>query len=122
MEFCPDCNNLLFLKIEKREGDTINLQRHCKNCNYKAQLVTEDNKCIYTNPYNIDKLKYYIKKKANLRYDPTIPHIDAIPCPNKECGSLTQGLANDIFYICLDNEKLQYLYVCNNCMEHWTNK
>jgi DNA-directed RNA polymerase subunit M/transcription elongation factor TFIIS len=122
MEFCPDCNNLLYLKIEKKENDKVTLQRQCRNCTYKAQYETTDNKCIYTNPYNIDKLKYYIKKKANLRYDPTIPHIDSIPCPNKDCGSYTEGASNDVFYVCLDNQKLLYLYVCNNCMEHWTNK
>ena len=121
MEFCPSCNNLLFLKIEKKTNDTVELHYQCRNCDYKAPANLESN-TIYSNPYNIDKLKYYIKRKETLRYDPTIPHIDVIPCPNKECVSNQGGQANDIFYVSLDDKKLLFLYMCNNCMTHWTNK
>ncbi len=124
MDFCPDCKNLLFLKIDKRDADHVDLVNHCKNCAYKstANLTTVEQKTIYNNPYNIDKLKFYIKRKEALRHDKTIPHIDVIPCINKDCKSNTGEAKNDIFYICLDEKKLLYLYVCNNCMEHWTNK
>ncbi len=122
MEFCPDCENLLFLKIEKRDNDSVNLIYNCKNCSYKSIADVDTQKTIYSNPYNFDKLKYYIKRKESLRHDPTIPHIDVIPCANKECASNTGTAANDIFYVSLDDKSLLFLYVCNICMTHWTNK
>ena len=124
MEFCPDCNNLLTLKIDKKGSDAVELIYHCNNCAHKsvANIDTKTQKTIYSNPYNIDKLKYYIKKKETLRHDPTIPHIDIIPCANKDCPSNQGTAANDIFYVSLDDKKLLFLYVCNNCMTHWTNK
>lgn len=124
MEFCPDCSNLLFLKIEKKDADTVDLVYHCRSCAYKstANIDTPTQKTIYSNPYNIDKLKYYVKRKDTLRHDPTIPHIDVIPCVNKECTSNKGTAANDILYVSLDDKALLYLYVCTNCMSHWTNK
>lgn len=122
MEFCPDCENLLFLKIEKSSNESVNLIYNCKNCSYKSVADTNTQKNIYSNPYNFDKLKYYIKRKDALRHDPTIPHIDVIPCANKECSSNKGTVANDIFYVLLDDKSLLFLYVCNNCMTHWTNK
>jgi DNA-directed RNA polymerase subunit M/transcription elongation factor TFIIS len=122
MEFCPDCENLLFLKIEKRDNESVNLIYNCKNCSYKSVADVDTQKTIYSNPYNFDKLKYYIKRKEALRHDPTIPHIDVIPCANKECSSNNGTAANDIFYVSLDDKSLLFLYVCNNCMTHWTNK
>jgi DNA-directed RNA polymerase subunit M/transcription elongation factor TFIIS len=122
MEFCPDCENLLFLKIEKRDSESVNLIYNCKNCSYSSIADVNTQKTIYSNPYNFDKLNYYIKRKEFLRHDPTIPHIDVIPCANKECTSNTGTAANDIFYVSLDDKSLLFLYVCNNCMTHWTNK
>ncbi len=124
MEFCPDCNNLLFLKIDKKDTEAVELVYHCRNCAYKsvANIDTPDQKTIYSNPYNIDKLKYYVKRKEALRHDPTIPHIDVIPCANKDCPSNQGTIANDILYISLDDKALLYLYVCNSCLAHWTNK
>ena len=121
MEFCKDCNNLLYLKIVKKDND-VELHHQCANC--KSNIITQskDNKCIYTKPYDIDKLKYYIKRKDNLKYDPTIPHIDILPCPSRSCPSNTGAQKNDVLFVCLDNIKLLNLYVCMNCNEHWTNK
>ena len=122
MEFCPDCRNLLFLKITKKEGGDVELVHKCGNCNYKNTAQNTNNSCIYTNPYNIDRLKYYIRRKDFLKYDPTIPHIDIMPCPNKSCSSNTGEHKNDALFMCIDNIKLLNLYVCMNCNVHWTNK
>lgn len=124
MEFCPDCKNYMFLKTKLKDEHTIDVINHCSNCNYMqvVDMKTRKTTCLYENNYNIDILQYLVRKKNLLRYDPTIPHIDFISCINKECPSKTSGAKNDIFYVSLDNKKLYNLYVCNNCMVHWTNK
>lgn len=124
MEFCPDCQNLLFLKIDKKDGDGVELIYNCKNCKHKsvASMDTTEKKTIYSNPYNLDRLRYFVTNKTSLIRDPTIPHIDVIPCCNKACPSNTGAVGNDILYMSLDDKKLLFLYICCNCMEHWTNK
>jgi len=123
MEFCPDCDNLLYLKIEDEDNNT-SLTKKCYNCKFcrPVDMKSKDtNKCLYQNMNQVDKLQYYVAKKENLRYDPTIPHINVIPCPNQKCSSYS-GDKNDIFYVSLNDDKQLYLYVCNNCMTHWTNE
>ena len=124
MEFCPDCDNYLALRVGK---DTIShLMYQCKNCKFETSFEKLNNdkktKCVYSNPYNIDKLKYLITKKEFLKYDPTYPHIDCIPCPNENCLSNKGESRNDIIFIEYDKDQKSNLYICNNCMKHWTNK
>jgi len=127
MKFCPDCNNYLFLKIEKDSNNKIISTYNCRNCSYSKtninnNLTSSKQQSIYNNPENIDKVRYYAGKKELLRYDPTMPHINNIPCPNSECISNKEPDKNDIIYLTLDKVKLQILYICNNCVTHWTNK
>jgi len=127
MEFCPDCHNLLALKIKDDENGPTGLTYKCHNCSYirNANLDEAASKCIYSNPENVNMMAYFIRRKDRLRHDPTIPHINTIPCPNNECPSnVADGgsVLNDIFYVTLDKKRMTNLYVCNNCMTHWTNK
>jgi DNA-directed RNA polymerase subunit M/transcription elongation factor TFIIS len=126
MKFCPDCKNYLFLKI-KNENATVTFIYNCRNCGYTESNTNTDvssmkQQSVYNNPENIDKVRYYAGKKELLRYDPTMPHIDNIPCPNTECSSHKEPGTNDVIYLTLDKIKLQMLYICNNCITHWTNK
>lgn len=126
MKFCPDCNNYLFLKI-KNNQDAITFTYNCRNCGHTETNTNNDmtsmkQHSIYNNPDNIDKVRYYAGKKEHLIHDPTMPHIDNIPCPNQECISHKEPGTNDIIYLTLDKVKLQMLYICNNCITHWTNK
>lgn len=123
MEFCPNCNNYIFLTFEKKD-EKYEVYHNCKSCGTVINKTSSlsENSCMYNNPHNIDRLQYYVKHKENLKYDPTIPHIDVIPCPNKDCPSASPDTRNDVLYINLDEERLYMLYICNHCSSHWTNQ
>lgn len=123
MEFCPNCNNYIFVNFEKSDSG-FKVHHNCHNCGYTADktISLKEQSCMYNNPHNIDKLQYYIKHKENLKYDKTIPHIDIIPCPNQSCPSASPDVKNDVIYLNLDNDKLHILYICNHCGTHWTNQ
>ena len=123
MEFCPQCNNHIFLNFEKK-NNKYDVIHNCKNCGTSINKTAglNENSCMYNNPHNINKLQYYVKYKENLKYDPTIPHIDVIPCPNNNCPSNSPEIRNDVLYINLDVTKLYMLYICNHCSTHWTNQ
>jgi DNA-directed RNA polymerase subunit M/transcription elongation factor TFIIS len=126
MKFCENCSNYLFLKI-KNDDQNVLFIYNCRNCGYTSKSTNTNVKSmkqesIYSNPGNIDKIRYYAIKKDLLKYDKTLPHINNISCSNKECISHSEPSKNDIIYIIIDKEKLQELFICINCSTHWTNK
>ena len=95
MEFCKDCKNMIYLKIETRQNDkgieeemVIN---YCKQCGkeYKLQNTKQS---LHSINLNVEDT---IKKKKILNpysiADPTLPIASGIRCPNKECPSKTTG-------------------------------
>jgi DNA-directed RNA polymerase subunit M/transcription elongation factor TFIIS len=121
MNFCPDCENLLFIKLKQDESPENQLTEFCHNCGYSNKRDYSTNKCIYKNDYNNQNI--FIQDK-NLKYicqDPTIPHINNIECPNKQCKSVDEVNTNNVAYIKIDEEDMKYLYICCYCMNTWTN-
>ncbi len=127
MKFCKNCNNYLFLKIKNDTDSVVSYTYNCRNCGF-TDTKTSNNmesmkqESIYSNPSNIDKVRYYALKKDLLKYDKTLPHINNIPCANKECISHGEPNLTDIIYLVIDKKKLQELFICNICSTHWTNK
>ena len=56
MEFCEDCNNMLYLKIIKTEDSESKLEYNCKNCNYSCDNSNKDS-CVFSTNYNMDNIK-----------------------------------------------------------------
>ena len=63
MEFCPECENMLWLKIitDSDEQKSAYLKKYCKNCNYTTSKI--ENNRIYENTYNFKDASY--KSKVN---------------------------------------------------------
>ena len=50
--------------------------------------------------------------------DPTLPRLDNIPCPNKECPS-NNGSDKEVIYIRYDDTNLKFIYLCVHCDKIW---
>ncbi len=115
MEFCEECDNMLYVKIrsieEEESEDNVNkLIYYCKNCSNEIDKSTV-NTCIYTINYDIDVTK---KEHCINKYtlsDPTLPKAHGIKCPNETCP----GKKPNIVYIKYDEKQMKYIYVCINC-------
>lgn len=124
MEFCEDCDNMLYVKIksmEETEEDaesgsetpvdkTNQLIYYCKNCSNEIDKSSVNN-CIYHINYDIDVIK---KEHCINKYtlsDPTLPKAHGIKCPNSNCP----GKKPNIVYIKYDDAGMKYIYVCVNC-------
>mgnify|MGYP001226293593 FL=1 len=118
IEFCKNCDNLLFLYSEE---DEKKLYYGCKTCGEKQAKVV--NQCIYNNTYDID-LSETINSNQFLKEDVTLPTIKDNPnikCPNADCESVGKD-DSEIVYIKYDGENMKYLYVCKSCQTKWTNQ
>lgn len=120
MEFCNLCENMLYIK--DNPDDAFDVKLYCKNCNFNKPLSeTKESKLIIQNLYNTQNVKDYKNiLNDNIIYDPTIPHIDNITCPNGAC-SRPPDANNDIMYIKVDQTNLKFIYYCVYCKEFWEN-
>lgn len=140
MNFCPDCETYLITKISNVDNANKILSFICNNCSYvkKVDIFKEpEYKCVYEYNYNMKKINIDQKNIKYLSKDPTLPHVNNIPCPNTECptnkenpnseiliegGNNKEENINDVLYIKLNESDLTFLYQCCNCKHTWTNK
>ena len=136
MNFCPDCESYLITKITNNDNPNKLINLECRNCGYVKNIDISKEpqyKCVYQTNYNVKNIKIDQKNIQYLDKDPTLPHVDNIPCPNPQCitnkeTSNPEVLVgetkpkNDILYIKLNERNLTFLYKCCNCKHIWTNK
>ena len=150
MSFCPDCDTYLTTKISPTsENPNKLLSYYCNNCGFTKNVDISkepEYKCVYQTNYNNKMIKINQKNIQYLKYDPTVPHVGNIPCPNPECSSKKENSQvminsanpianqspnaentdnsdnNDVLYIKLNESDLTFLYQCCKCDHTWTNK
>lgn len=85
MEFCDDCDSILFLKsIPGEEGEKSKLVYNCKLCSFTKDTSPEDT-CIYTRDHSGEYLSYKVLTNPYICEDPTLPILNNIDCPNESC-------------------------------------
>jgi len=135
MHFCPDCESYLITKITNNDNPNKILNLECNNCGYKKNIDISkepEYKRVFQNNYNNKKIKIDQKNIQYLDKDPTLPHVDNIPCPNPQCITNKENpnpeiltgnkIINDVLYIQINASNLTFLYQCCNCKHTWTNK
>ena len=129
MHFCKKCNNMYYLKVSDDSGDK--LIYYCRNCGNEDDTLTEDNVCVLDTviQQNSDRYKQVINEYT--KYDPTLPRINSIRCPNQSCSSNTGQLTSDdgsegivdtgreVIYIRYDDTNMKYIYMCVKCNTTW---
>jgi len=138
MNFCPDCENSLNTKISSDDNSNKIMSFVCNNCSYKKVIDISkepEYKCVYKQNYNIKKIDISQFNDKYLSKDPTLPHVDIIPCPNPECitnkenpnpelldiGEVKENI-NNVLYKKINEGDLTFKYQCCNCKHTWTNK
>ena len=122
MQFCEQCKNMLFTKINQ---DDNSLQYICKNCGFESSKteITE-NTCVYSKDYDHNELSYKYVINEYTCTDPTLPRVNDIKCVNSECETNQEGYPEDereVVYIKYNKDKLYYVYICCKCKEVWKN-
>ena len=126
MNFCPDCENYLALKIRTDESSGRQLMTHlCRNCGYNADISESKGKTyIYKNDYDAQKLFILDKNIQYLSDDPTLPRVKNIPCPNLACPTKKDPDAKDngdVVYYSINEKNMKFVYLCSHCHTTWTN-
>lgn len=138
MNFCPKCENYLYLQQNHEEvlnakGEKEKkffLNRRCRTCGFvevdvKGGLVNE------TVVQERASEGYKILLNEFTRQDPTLPHVNTLPCPNttgdpstgkKICPTHSGNTPRDVIIIKYDAQNMKFLYICNVCGEQWRSR
>ena len=92
MQFCTECHNMYYLKIQDEEGIIGNtLIYYCRNCGHEDTTLNTTNICVSDIQLLSSEKKYTHTVNEYTKYDPTLPRINTIKCPNQECSSNMKG-------------------------------
>ena len=123
MKFCRQCDNMYYIRIngENEEEESVednSLIYYCRNCGNKETNIM-DTICISDSQVKSEeKMLNYVNEYT--KYDPTLPRVDNVPCPNTECITHKDGkLDKEVIYVRYDDINLKFIYVCPHCEHVW---
>lgn len=123
MHFCEKCKNMYYLKIS--EEDSNELIYYCRNCGNEDKILTKENICVLETTVRQTEKRYSQSINEYTKYDPTLPRIRTLKCPNNECPSNAEGdgteeeADREVIYIRYDDTNMKYIYMCVKCNTTW---
>ena len=88
MQFCSECHNMYYFKISDEEGNIGDtLIYYCRNCGHEDTTLSTTNICVSDMQLLTSEKKYTHIVNEYTKFDPTLPRINTIKCPNQECSS-----------------------------------
>jgi len=140
MHFCSVCANMYYISITPENE----LQYYCRNCGHIDNTIAAENICVSKVNVKHTTTQQSFSQVVNkyTKFDPTLPRIHTIRCPNDECpsnivsarGSGRSAVAaasaaassgekkntkNEIIYVRYDDTNLKYVYLCAKCDKVW---
>lgn len=123
MKFCSVCSNMYYISIRENEnnndGNDDNskdtLYYYCRNCGEEKEVSNYTDACVYTTQIKSTKQQFHHIINKYTKYDPTLPRVNTIPCPNEDCKKENP----EVIYIRYDDEKQLYIYLCTSCDMVW---
>ena len=119
MHFCRNCDNMYYINVS---DDSQSIYHFCRNCGdvnndilLKSSIIYEENTKVCTSYKLINAINQYTK------YDPTLPRLNNIKCPNDNCPSNKDKLTPEVLYIKYDEDNIKFLYLCYHCDKSWHN-
>ncbi len=119
MNFCSNCNNMYYIRISSENANT--LQYYCRKCGQEEKNLNESNLCVSKTRFKRTDQQYGNVINKYTKEDPSLPRVNNIPCPNKECSTnrLDKPTEREVLYIRYDDENLKFVYLCSTCDTVW---
>ena len=123
MQFCEKCDNMYYIRLPA-EDDSVSqagLVYYCRKCGHEKIPDTDTSFTVLRTDIKQTATKYSQVVNEYTKYDPTLPRITTMRCPNHECKSNEEGttISPEIIYIRYDYDNLKYIYLCGICDTVW---
>jgi DNA-directed RNA polymerase subunit M/transcription elongation factor TFIIS len=105
------------------EDSKDQLQFYCRMCGNVDEILNKNSLCLseYNENNNNDSIIQSVNKYT--KFDPTLPHIHNVQCPNNDCipNKLedNDNKKNEVVYIRYNNTDMKYVYLCCKCDYVW---
>jgi hypothetical protein len=80
---------MYYLKI--MENDMNSLIYYCRNCGHENDTLTAENVCVSDTQIKRTEDQYVHIVNEYTKFDPTLPRISTVHCPNSQCPSNPAG-------------------------------
>lgn len=117
MHFCSNCYNMYYIRINS--DDPNKLIYYCRKCGNEDKLLAIENVCVSKTQIKKTEQSFSHIINKYTKFDPTLPRINNVLCPNSDCPTNTQGKDREIIYIRYDNSNMKYVYLCSSCDTVW---
>ena len=117
MHFCIKCSNMYYIRIN--EDDPNKLVYYCRKCGQEDSLLAAENVCVSKTQIKKSEQSFNHIINKYTKYDPTLPRINNILCPNSDCPTNKDGVEREIIYIRYDDVNMKYVYLCSDCETVW---
>jgi DNA-directed RNA polymerase subunit M/transcription elongation factor TFIIS len=115
MKFCNICANMLYVSTNADKK----LIHHCNMCGTTEVADTSlSSVCVIDDNKVDDAILYKQYLTTNIKYDPSLPRVNNIECPNTECIKDKEAEPETI-YLKYDFMNMKYLYYCCHCEHFW---
>jgi DNA-directed RNA polymerase subunit M/transcription elongation factor TFIIS len=105
----------------KLNDTSESLEYYCRQCGQVEDNIQNNISVSKTViKQNEQKFSHIINEYTKL--DPTLPRINTLDCPNKECATNTSEEGKrekEIIYIRYDDINMKYIYLCSTCDYVW---
>lgn len=119
MKFCVKCDNMYYIGISA--DDPNQLVYYCRNCKHKDDTIAEEGTCVLNHRLKQGEQKFAHVVNKYTKFDPTLPRIYNMKCPNVDCktNSTDSPKSSEVIYVRYDDDNLKYLYICAECDCTW---
>jgi DNA-directed RNA polymerase subunit M/transcription elongation factor TFIIS len=105
--------------IRINEDDPNKLVYYCRKCGNKDSLLASENICVSKTQIKKSEQSFNHIINKYTKYDPTLPRINNILCPNSDCSTNKDDKEREIIYIRYDDVNMKYVYLCSHCDTVW---
>lgn len=117
MHFCTQCSNMYYIRINPDAPNQ--LVYYCRKCGHEDSLLASENVCVSKTQIKKSEQSFNHIINKYTKYDPTLPRINNILCPNSDCPTNKDGEEREIIYIRYDDVNMKYVYLCSECEAVW---
>ncbi len=117
MHFCNICSNMYYIRINA--DDPNKLVYYCRKCGNEDTTLAADNICVSRTQIKKSEQSFNHIINKYTKFDPTLPRINNIKCPNQDCVTNKEGKEREIIYIRYDDVNMKYVYLCSDCDTVW---
>ena len=117
MHFCNICSNMYYIRINA--DDSNKLVYYCRKCGNEDTTLAAENVCVSRTLIKKSEQSFNHIINKYTKFDPTLPRINNIKCPNSDCPTNKDGKEREIIYIRYDDVNMKYVYLCCDCDTVW---